>query len=126
MVKAPPSTEVFLLWAGYGTINGCRTYPRGRLWLIAESAAPDARLLCRIAWNHPKSGQVVYEDVGQVSGAKIGRKWAEVYFFNGQKLGQVMAPCVCGAGAVGQAGPLTDRHTITPLNPASHERVTIG
>lgn len=127
ILNAPASTEVFCVWAGYGAVQGFRSFSRGRLWLLAESADPDAALFARVAWNDQTTGQVVYDDVGPVATARIrGGKWADLSMVNGRKLTQTVAPCVCGAGAVGYAGPMEGRHYVTALNARSHNRIEMS
>ncbi|HEY7032619.1 MAG TPA: hypothetical protein VH482_14855 [Thermomicrobiales bacterium] len=126
VVNAAPKMEIFVVWAGYGTIQGIRIIPRGRMWVIAESAEPDAPLTCRLAWNEARTGRVLYEDLGPVPVVRLRTgKWAEAIMPDGRRVQQTLASCVCGAGAVGYAGPMEGRHFVTQLNARSHERVEV-
>jgi hypothetical protein len=126
VVKAAPRQAVYMLWAGYGTISGARSYPRGRLWLLTTSVEPDADVICRIAWNHPSTGRVEYEDLGSVAKATTrGQRSAEVYLASNEVVTFVTAPCVCGAGAVGNALPAPGRVSLQYVNPNGRARLTV-
>ena len=47
----------------------------------------------------------------------------DVTLADGRMLNQRVAPCVCGAGAIGYAGPTTDAHVVTMLNPQHHNQI---
>lgn len=117
--------EVFCLWNGYGPISGALVIPRGRLWLLAETEEPDALLVARVGSNHPQTGRVVYEDLGEVLAVELraGQR-VRVRVADGRVVSQILAPCVCGAGAVGYTGPIPERHHLRMLAPYKHVRVT--
>jgi hypothetical protein len=116
VMKAPPRTDIYVLWGNYGALSGAETHPRGRLWILAEHGGPDAGLLCRIAWNR-KTGGVEYQDLGPVTAVVIKRNvHAEVTLASGARINLVAAPCVCGAGAVGNAMPAEGRLSVHSLN----------
>ena len=124
IASAPPRKDIYLIWGQFGMIGGARILG-GRLWQLADGADPDAGIICRIAWNSPVSGQVVYEDLGVVSSARIrNNQTAEVYSDAGF-VTMVAAPCVCGAGSVGQAGPDEGRISLTYVNPHGRPGLTV-
>ena len=107
---------------------GARSHPRGRLWLLTgEHDNVESPIICRIAWNHPISGCVEYEDLGQVALARIrsNQKLAEVWTDVGQ-VSLVVAPCVCGAGSVGNALPDEGRISLNYVNPYNRPRLTFA
>lgn len=125
MVKAPPRREALIGWMGYGSITGARSYPRGRLWVLAESATPATALSAMIAWNHPHTGRATYEDLGAVTSMRIhAERWVEVTLVDGSKVGMVVASCVCGAGAVGYAPPGEDNPRVAHISLHGHPQVT--
>jgi hypothetical protein len=128
VISAPPRKNIFLIWGQYGTIGGARIQPRGRLWLLTDELSDvSSRLFARIAWNHPQTGQVVYEDLGDVASARItGSARAEVFLESGQTITFVTAPCVCGAGSVGQAAPEEGRISLQYVNPYGRPRLTLS
>lgn len=121
-LKAPPKTEIFVYWSQYGAINGARTASKARCWLIADGTDPDAALKLIVGTNDPDTGQVVYETL-DVTGAHISRFSSATFDTTVGKISQMQAPCVCGAGAIGYAGPTADRHTITMLDPRNHNQI---
>ena len=130
VASAPPRTAVYLLWGQYGAISGGRSYPRGRMWLLTdEHDNVDSPITCRIAWNNPATGCVEYEDLGRVAAARLrsNQKSAEVWLESGgTALTFVAAPCVCGAGSVGNALPDQGRITITYVNPYNRPGLTFA
>lgn len=128
VMSAPPRKDVYLLWGSYGALSGARVSPRGRLWLLTDQHNdPESEITCRVAWNNPTTGLVDYEDLGVVSSARIrsGEKLAEVYTSAGL-ISLVVAPCVCGAGAVGNALPEEGRISLSYVNPYGRARLTFG
>lgn len=126
-VNAPPRKDVYLLWGQFGSIGGARVHPRGRLWLLTGGDIDnvDEPVLCRIAWNDPTTGVVVYEDLGEVAQARIrpNSTSAEVWTKAGDTVTFVTAPCVCGAGAVGNALPDEGRISLNYVNPYNRPRI---
>ena len=124
MVKAPPRREALIGWMGYGSIGGARSHSRGRLWVLAESATAETGLSALIGWNHPSTGRVVYEDLGPVVGLRLHNRWAEVTLLDGAKVALTVASCVCGAGAIGYAGPGEDNPRVAHVALHGHPLVT--
>lgn len=128
VATAPPRKDIYLLWGQYGSISGARVRPRGRLWLLTDQHDDlESMIDCRIAWNNPSTGMVEYEDLGPVTSARIrsNQKSAEIYTSVGL-ITLVVAPCVCGAGAVGNAMPEDGRIALTYVNPYNRARLTFG
>jgi hypothetical protein len=126
---APPRTELFLAWAQYGTVSGIRNAPRARLWLLVENKDdPSSVVKVILATNDPATGQVVYEDLGFVADAQISRLGGAqsilIHLADGTQVAQVQAPCVCGAGSVGMAGPTKERHSIIFVDANAFEKIT--
>jgi hypothetical protein len=127
VVSAPPRKDIWLVWGQYGMVGGARVHPRSRLWLLTdEPTVADGNLTCRIAWNHPVSGYPEYEDLGPVRSARVhGSKSAEVYLESGEMITFNVAPCVCGAGAVGQAAPEEGRISLQYVTTSGRSRLTM-
>jgi hypothetical protein len=126
VISAPPRKEVYVLYGQYGAVSGAVTHPRARLWLLTNDAAddPDAVIFARIAYNHPQSGAVVYQDLGEIAQGKLrGNGGAEVHLVDGRPVSMVPAPCVCGAGAVGSAMPEAGRISLNYVNPYGRSRL---
>jgi hypothetical protein len=129
VISAPARKDIFVMWEQYGAIGNARIQPRGRIWLLTDtnSPDPDIEITCRIAWNHPSTGAVQYEDLGPISQARIRpNNSAEIWLQSGEILTFVAAPCVCGAGAVGQALPEDGRISMTYVNIYDRTKVTLG
>jgi len=126
MLSAPQRTPVYMVWGSYGNLSGNRNTPRSRMWLLADGPNLDDRLFCRVAWNHPATGRVEYEDLGDVAYAQIRATSAEVHLTSGLFVGLVIAPCVCGAGAVANAAPQEGRITLQYVNPYGRSNVRIA
>lgn len=130
-VNAPPRKDVYLIWGSYGAVGGARVHPRARLWLLTGGDLNNMNepILCRIAWNHPTTGAVVYEDLGEVAAARIrpNATSAEVHLAGGgPPVTFVTAPCVCGAGAVGNAAPDEGRISLNYVNPYDRPRIVFA
>lgn len=126
VVKAPPRKDIWLVWAQYGQLGGARTIPRARLWILAESQTDlDCPLTATIAWNHPSTGAVVYEDLGEIRKVVINSRIAEVHLPTGSIVTLTIAPCVCGAGAVGQAPPEEGRISLQYVTMAGRSRLRV-
>ncbi len=127
VVNAPRRKDIWLIWAQYGMVGGARVYPRARLWLLTDDPGdPDGEIHCRIAWNHPTTGYPQYEDLGTIASARVhGSKSAEVYLESGEMVTFNVAPCVCGAGAVGQAMPEEGRISVQYVTTQGRTRLTM-
>jgi len=125
-LSSPPRTTVFMMWGSYGNLTGNRTTPRARLWLLADGQEPTSPVRCRTAWNNPNTGQVMYEDLGEIAQARIKATSAEIHLKSGLFVGLLIAPCVCGAGAVANAAPQEGRISLTYVNPYGRPNVIVG
>ena len=126
VISAPPRKDVYVVWGNYGALSGAVTHPRARMWLLTDDSSenPNSTIFVRVAWNHPQSGQVVYEDLGEIAQAKLRSSGSsEVHLLDGRPVSLVAAPCVCGAGAVGNAMPEEGRISLTYVNPYGHTRL---
>ena len=125
-LKAPPKQEIFVYWNQYGAVNGVTH--RAPCSPVADRRRhdPDAELKVIFGMNDPDTGRPVYEtfDVqsAQIFSAHLPR--IEITLADGTKLSQMVANCVCGAGAIGHAGPGIDRYSISMLAPGNHQRIT--
>lgn len=121
-VSAPPRDEVHVVTAIYGTLTGAFSAARARLWILLDDGDP-MRPFARICTNDPATGQPVYRDLGPVVEARSGNKrleftttpdttWLQLQELTEPPLSYALieAPCVCGAGAAGMAGPVTGRY----------------
>lgn len=125
VLNAPPREDVFILWAQYGALGGAIVQPRARMWLTTDTNIPDPDIPihCIVAWNSP-SGAVIYE-THEIAAARIRpNNTAEVHLADGRVLTFITAPCVCGAGAVGNAMPQVGRISLTYVNPYDRTRLT--
>ncbi len=126
VISAPARTPVFLVWGAYVAITGARSHPRGRVWILADSADIDARMTCVIAWNDPVTGRATYEDLGELAQASVRpKKHSEFHMISGETIMTVEHPCVCGAGQVGNAAPAEGRITLTYVNPYNRPRLNL-
>lgn len=129
VVNAPPRKDVYLIWGQYGALGGARVQPRARLWLLTDDINDRAATItCRIAYNHPTTGAVEYEDLGEITQARIApnARSATVWLQSGPSVNLVVAPCVCGAGAVGNALPDPGRISLNYVNPYERPRIVFG
>lgn len=115
-MTAPPAATVNMLWTGYGMLNGPVTVPKARLWLIADSTAPDSRVVASYGENGVH-GTLLRHELGEVASVNPSGRGVTVRLVDGRTVSLVSAPCVCGAGAVGHGAPVDGRHRITNLNP---------
>jgi hypothetical protein len=77
--------------------------------------------------NHPTTGVVEYEDLGVLAQGRIRpNNSAEFHLTDGQIVTFTAAPCVCGAGAVGNALPEEGRITLTYVNIYDRPKLVIG
>lgn len=118
-MKAPPKENVFVLWSAYGMLSGAASHSQARVWLIASDPDPQvATVTFRYAYNDPATGAATYVDVGEIAAAEmVQQQRITVDAPDGRRFFLVAAPCVCGAGAIGYAGPMPDRHQVTALLP---------
>lgn len=114
-VSAPPRAQVHVVTAVYGSLSGPITSTRTRLWILLEHGDPTLPL-ARICRNDPSTGQPVYDDLGRVTAARSGHKRLELTVEDGSSYLLVEAPCVCGAGAAGMAGPVPGRYDQLRVN----------
>jgi hypothetical protein len=123
-LQAPPKPAVYMVYAGYGALTGSRSIGRARVWVLTpDPYDPDAPLTVRIGWNDPQTGAVVYEDVpGVIASIEARTSSMMAQYEDGSRVGFVAAPCVCGAGAVGMAGPMSGRHAVQFVAPDSNNR----
>jgi hypothetical protein len=105
-------------------LSGVAAQPRGRLWVLADSAALDAPMIARIAWNR-RTGGVEFQDLGAVTEVKVRSRHTEVALAAGGKINLVQAPCVCGAGAVGNALPYEGRLSINNVSLYDRQGVVV-
>jgi hypothetical protein len=124
-LTAPPRAEILVYYSQYGAISGSVVNSRSRVWLIAESTEPDAPLKAIVAINDPDTGRPVYQtfDVATAKIATQFQKSLSLVLADGTFLHHVVAPCVCGAGAIGYAGPTDERHIVQLLDPSNHVRI---
>jgi hypothetical protein len=125
VISAPPRKDIYCLWGQYGMIGGADVHPRARMWLLTESADPhpDLPIFLRIAWN-TTTGAVEYADLGQIAQATVRDRSAEVHLPDGRVYTLAIAPCVCGAGAVGNALPEEGRISLANVNPYGRTKLT--
>ena len=127
VISAPPRKDVYLLWGQYGAVGGGWAHPRGRLWLLTDHHDNvDSPIICRIAWNHPSTGCVEYADLGEIAHATIRSRSAEVRLASSGVVTLAIAPCVCGAGSVGNAMPDPGRITLNYVNPYNRSKLTFA
>jgi len=129
VMSAPPRKPVFLVWGKYVQISGARSHPRGRIWLLADNEETEAPIRALIAWNNPTTGRAEYEDLGEIVHANIRSKSAEITLSGSRVITTIEHPCVCGAGAVGNAGPSDPEEgpiTLTYVNPYHRQRIVLA
>lgn len=111
-MKAPPKEQIDVCLSAYGMLMGAVSAPKARMWLIVQA---DGTVLCRVATNDPQTGVAVYQDLGAVSSAEIrhGQSGRTIQIQTASGVVTVVeAPCVCGAGAIGYAGPASTPHSV--------------
>jgi hypothetical protein len=118
LVNAPPKQTVLSAGSLYGSAASTR----------AGSGATGAKVRLWVLLDEDYSGRLVaYRRLGRglertdlgpidrwVARPPVGRalaKW-EVYLASGEVVTANAAPCVCGAGKVGYAGPVDEPHMI--------------
>lgn len=113
-LSAPPREQVWVASSTWGSLSGPGSaMTRTRLWILLDEGDP-ARPFARICRNHPQTGVPVYTDLGPVRSARVGFKRVELTMADDTTFTMVEAPCVCGAGAAGMAGPVEGRYeTVT-------------
>jgi hypothetical protein len=126
VMSAPPRKQVFIVWGSFGTLSGAVSQPRGRLWILADGPELDATMTARAAWNNPRTGGVEYADLGPVADVTVRHgNHVAARLASGGTINLVSAPCVCGAGAVGNALPETGRLSIQNVSLYGRENVAI-
>lgn len=113
-LTAPPRDQVYQVSSVYGSLSGPVNFSRVRLWILLNDGDP-SRPFARICRNHPETGMPLYSDLGEVSAMTSAPKRLEVTLTNGDQYTFIEAPCVCGAGATGMAGPTDGRYEIVPV-----------
>lgn len=141
VLRAPPKPEILIAATMYGATHSSRsgspaTSPKTRSWIVVEDAPvhepvdePGGRplplLVGRLVLRMFVPGSrhlVATHDMGLIDEVEIrqGRnaRW-NVMLASGEQITAVAAPCVCGAGRVGNAGPTDERHSIQRVRPDS-------
>lgn len=111
ILNAPPKPMINVVMGTYGSFQmKDSSLPRARVWVL-EGAEPDHGAL-RVAYNHQQTGKVVWRDLGAVTQVVARPSRWEITMADGRGAMVVLAPCVCGAGAVGSAGVSPDPHHV--------------
>ena len=130
MLRAPPATKIGLVASAYGRASfGPFTTPRCRAWIVYDPDGDVTEPRLQIAVNrsdaqptHPaveifnddpgaNARGARWYDLGIVAHAEISPKsWSVRLKDDSTPLTMVSAPCACGAGSVGLAGPSPHRH----------------
>jgi hypothetical protein len=109
-ISAPPREQVHVVTSVWGSLTGpTSASTRTRLWLLLDGGDP-ARPIARICRNDPKTGVPYYTELGPVRSARSSFKRLEFTTVSDQTYVLIEAPCVCGAGAAGMAGPVAGRY----------------
>lgn len=123
-VNAPPRESVYQVSSVYGALMGPVNFSRVRLWVLLNDGSVD-QPFARICRNHPETGMPLYSDLGMVASVVSAPKRLEITLVDGQEYTLVEAPCVCGAGSTGMAGPTDGRHEIVPVRTDTLSWLTI-
>ena len=122
IMNAPPREEIFVACSLYGPLTGINglgpAAGRARTWLIVDMDHPERRAVLRVGTTDPFTGQVVYQDTSTVVHASMrpGKtRTLTVRLSTGETVVHLEAPCLCGAGAIGYAGPTPNRHSISQV-----------
>jgi hypothetical protein len=109
----------------YGAFSGPgMNLPRARVWVLAEPGSNFGTL--RVAYNDAY-GRVQWRDLDDaVVSARIGANRWMLSLASGQAATLTPAPCVCGAGAVGLAGPSGSPHTVAVVRGDQLPWITLG
>ena len=113
-LSAPPRTQVYQVSSVYGALMGSLNFSRVRLWILLQDGDQN-QPFARICQNHPETGSPFYTELGPVTELISSPKKLEFTTADGSQYALVEAPCVCGAGATGMAGPVDDRYDIVPV-----------
>jgi hypothetical protein len=114
-LSAPPREQVWVVSSVYGSLSGpAWSSTRTRLWILLESGDL-ARPFARICRNDAKTGLPYYTDLGAVRSARHASKRLEMTMVDDLVWTLTEAPCVCGAGAAGMAGPVEGRYDLTQV-----------
>lgn len=95
----------------YGQLLRPSQSSQTKIWLMIDTATGRPKI--RIA-NNVQNG-VAYTDLGFVESAVLKGKSLRAVLEGGVEVQHLAAPCVCGAGAVGLAGPTAARHTVVDV-----------
>lgn len=109
-LNAPVKPVIDIAASGYGMMMGPgASHPKARAWLVVQ---PDGTGILRVAHNDPSTGRPTYTDAGVVASAEVSSRSWKVTLTDGSVWSLVIASCVCGAGAVGYAGPSDSPHNV--------------
>jgi len=110
--------------AGYGQFSSSGVnHSRARVWVLAEPTSNFGEV--RVAHNGP-DGRPVWNDIGRVTAVTASKHRWVLTFEDGTKGVLALAPCVCGAGAVGHAGPSGGPHSVGMVRADQLPWVTVG
>lgn len=117
VLNAPPRERVLSAGSLYGsassTSGSAALGPKVRLWALVDEETNTGRLIAY----RPDGTGLQRTDFGLIErmvvtrGARGKHQWT-VTLASGEVITASAAPCVCGAGKVGHAGPVDGRHTI--------------
>jgi hypothetical protein len=128
MVNAPPRERVLSAGSLYGSaassVSGSPAAgAKVRLWVLLNPEGYAGRLIAY----RPLGNGLERNDLGQIDRMVViparGReraKWT-VQLQSGETVTANAAPCVCGAGKVGYAGPVEGPHTIETIRGSALE-----
>ena len=125
-LTAPSRQEVKIALTMYGPVTGLPEIGpaagKARVWLMPDPGFPQVRTgLLRVAYNAlEEPGQPLrYMDLpvtrAVVRTTRTGRSIAVTVPGRPTPVSQIEAPCLCGAGQVGHAGPVNDRHAVVQV-----------
>lgn len=80
--------------------------------LIIRAFAPGSRTAVELH----DMGLVDEAEVVKARGRNAHTRW-NIMLVTGEQITAIAAPCVCGAGRVGNAGPTDERHTVLHVRP---------
>jgi hypothetical protein len=122
LMNAPARTEIFVACSLYGPLSGVPDLGpaagRARTWLVVDMQHPERLAVLRIGTTDPITGAVVYRDTQTVLHASMrpGKtRTLTVRLQDGSTIVHLEAPCLCGAGAIGYAGPTNQRHSVSQV-----------
>lgn len=108
-LQAPDRVEIGVVATSMGIVtHGGTTYQKGRVWIL-----DDHRLILCVPGPNRTGVTRIELGVVAISNWKSRSKQLSVTFENGSTLGVNAKGCGCGAGAVGNAGPVAEPHHIS-------------